>query len=138
MRITTDLGDLADLGRREGGRSHAVRSAHAQQVQTIGQHLADGVVEPQAGHVSRVDRIITPGGDTSGAVPGVVSRRELLEVTGHAVLLAELSRLGNGGREAGQGAQQRGVGRVVQGAGIEGGLLGVPATLQVRAWAYWT
>ena len=46
MRITTDLGDLADLGRREDGRSHAIRSAHAQQVQAIGQHLADGVVEP--------------------------------------------------------------------------------------------
>src|SRR3954452_15735968 len=64
---------------------HPFRRRNAQQVKSVGQHLAGGVIEPQPGAVEVGDWFLAHGGNAAGVVPAVVSPRDGLKVTGHAV-----------------------------------------------------
>ncbi len=52
-------------------RSHPFRRRNAQQFQSVGQHLAGGIVEPEPGAVQVRDGFLAQRRDTAGVVPAV-------------------------------------------------------------------
>ena len=66
------------------------------------------------------DLFVAERRDAAVVVPAVVEACEFLEVAGDAVLLAHLGGLGDECRVLGEDAEERGVGRVVEGGGVEG------------------
>src|SRR5688572_26416108 len=86
--------------------SHPFRRRYAEQVQSVGEHLACGVVQPQAGAVEVGDRFLAQRGDAAGVIPAVVGPGNDLEVAGHPVGFPQLRGLGHDGGVAAQVGQQ--------------------------------
>src|SRR5690606_20281202 len=81
--------------------SHPLRGAPAGQAQTVPQHLAGGIVEPQPGAVEVADLFITERRDAADVVPAVVGGGELFAVAGDAVRLPQFGCLCDDARELG-------------------------------------
>ena len=65
--------------------SHPFRSSDAQQAKAGTQNLRHGIIQPEAGNVTRIDWIISTRSDAALAVPRVVCSSESLEVAGDTV-----------------------------------------------------
>src|SRR5690554_1926265 len=94
--------------------SHPFRRADPEQAQTVPQHLAGGIVEPQSGAMQVADLLVAERGHAADVVPPVIRGRQLFAVPGDAVRLSQFRRLGDDARELREDAHQDALGLVTQ------------------------